>query len=139
MWCPLRIRSKAPYFSPPGNQRWQNCGVSQAVVSLQRMRKISLGEQTRRQGPAREGRSFLGRSEGNQHMTMQEGEHWICSSPRCRCEVLVVFTAGTKEGTNPKCSCGFPMRKAYSAPMIRLIADPEEVKNLQERFSSGVR
>jgi len=28
------------------------------------------------------------------------------------------------------------MRKAYSAPMIRLIADPEEVKNLQERFSS---
>jgi hypothetical protein len=52
------------------------------------------------------------------HMMMQEGEHWICSNSDCRCEVVVAARAGGKEGRNPTCSCGFAMRKRYSAPIF---------------------
>jgi len=69
-------------------------------------------------------------------MTMREGERWICSNSECRCEVLVL-SAGTQEGTNPRCSCGFPMKKAYSAPQVRHISG-EDAKVLHEKFFSKV-
>jgi hypothetical protein len=63
-------------------------------------------------------RQLRGRQGGNGHMTMQEGERWICSNPMCRCEVVVVHRAGAVAGTNPQCSCGFAMRKVYAMPQI---------------------
>jgi len=71
---------------------------------------------------------------GNMHMTMREGERWICSNPTCGCEVLVVLSAGDGDGTNPRCSCGFTMRKRYTAPKLRLL----EGKDLHEKSYSKV-
>lgn len=70
-------------------------------------------------------------------MTMREGERWICSNSRCKCEVLVVFSAGTHEGRNPRCSCGSAMKKTYTAPKLRSIEE-DEAKSLHERFFSKV-
>ncbi len=70
-------------------------------------------------------------------MTMQVGERWICSNSECRCEFVVTLSAGTGEGTNPRCSCGFPMKKRYTAPVIRVIQN-DEARNLHERFFSKV-
>lgn len=48
-------------------------------------------------------------------MVMKSGEQWHCTNPACRCEVLVQ-TASEMEGSNPRCVCGFPMKKRYVAP-----------------------
>lgn len=76
-----------------------------------------------------------GGSNGVTVATMCKGEHWICSNPECRCEVFVVHPAVTTEGENPQCTCGFPMRKPYIAPIFRAIRDFDELKHLQEMFS----
>ena len=72
-------------------------------------------------------------------MTMREGERWICSNSKCKCEIQVVISARTANGTNPQCSCGCRMRKAYTAPTFRRVLLPEEVKVFQEKFFSSVR
>jgi len=72
-------------------------------------------------------------------MTMREGERWICSNPKCRCEIHVAISAGTVDGTNPQCSCGCRMRKAYTAPILRLIHFPDELKVHKEKFFSNAR
>jgi hypothetical protein len=68
-------------------------------------------------------------------MMMQEREHWICSNGHCRCEVVVTAGAGSKEGRNPTCSCGFAMRKRYSAPIFTAIAEPDRTNVIQELIS----
>jgi len=72
-------------------------------------------------------------------MTMREGERWICSNPKCRCEIYVVISAGTADGRNPQCTCGGRMKKAYTAPNMRLIHLPDELKVYKEMFLSNVR
>ena len=67
-------------------------------------------------------------------MTMQEGEHWICSNADCRCEVVVAASAGSKKGSNPTCSCGFAMRKRYSAPIFTAIPE-DRANDIQELIS----
>jgi hypothetical protein len=71
-------------------------------------------------------------------MTMREGERWVCSNPECRCEIYVVIAAGPGDGTNPKCTCGFRMRKAYTSPGFRRIHHLDELKAVQEKFSSRI-
>jgi hypothetical protein len=71
-------------------------------------------------------------------MTMQEGEHWICSNPNCRCEIVVETSAGLVEGANPKCSCGFAMKKRYSAPVLTAIRPVHDSAKLKELFFSQV-
>jgi hypothetical protein len=66
-------------------------------------------------------------------MTMREGERWICSNTRCRCEVLVVFSADAQEGRNPRCCCGFSMKKAYSPPKLTPIGE-DDAKVLHQKF-----
>ena len=73
------------------------------------------------------------------HMMMQEGEHWICSNADCRCEVVVTAGAGSKEGRNPTCSCGFAMRKRYSAPIFTAIPERDRANGIQELISLRVR
>jgi len=73
---------------------------------------------------------------GVQALTMQAGERWICSNASCRCECVVVLSASTSEGTNPRCSCGFPMKKRYTAPVIRE-AREEEFRDVPEKFLSN--
>lgn len=70
-------------------------------------------------------------------MTMREGEHWICSN--CRCEVVVTTGTGRKEGTNPICSCGFAMRKRYSAPILTANPKPACANDFQEMIFSRAR
>ena len=74
----------------------------------------------------------------NQHMTMRERERWICSNPKCRCQVYVMVAAGPTSGTNPRCSCGSAMKKAYSAPSFTRLELSDDLKVVQELFSSGV-
>jgi hypothetical protein len=70
-------------------------------------------------------------------VNMQIGERWICSNLRCGCEIVVTFSTRTGRGTNPRCSCGSPMKKRYTAPVIRLMQN-DEVRNLREKFLSKV-
>jgi len=72
-------------------------------------------------------------------MTMQEGEHWICSNLDCRCVVLVTTSAGSQEGSNPICSCGFAMRKRYSAPIFTAIPESGGANDVQEVILSRIR
>jgi hypothetical protein len=72
-------------------------------------------------------------------MTMWEGEHWICSNPNCRCEIVVETSASKVEGTNPKCSCGFAMRKRYRAPILTAIRLVNGSTELKETFFSQAR
>ena len=81
-------------------------------------------------------REVLGGTQGSKYMMMREGEHWICSNSKCRCEVLVL-SAGTHEGTNPTCSCGFPMKKVYTSPKVRRISE-DDARVLHEKFFSKV-
>jgi hypothetical protein len=60
-------------------------------------------------------------------MVMQKGEH-------CGREVVVTAGAG-KEGRNPSCSCGFAMRKRYSAPIFAAIPEPDRANHIQELIS----
>ncbi|MGB8473830.1 MAG: hypothetical protein WCE61_07085 [Candidatus Acidiferrum sp.] len=48
-------------------------------------------------------------------MIMKIGEHWRCTNPACRCEVLVQAKS-EMEGSNPRCTCGAPMKKSYAPP-----------------------
>lgn len=48
-------------------------------------------------------------------MVMKSGEQWHCTNPVCRCEV-VVQSGSEIEGSNPRCVCGYPMKKRYSPP-----------------------
>ena len=50
-------------------------------------------------------------------MVMKTGEQWHCTNPLCHCEVLVQ-SASELEGVNPRCVCGFPMKKRYTPPHI---------------------
>jgi len=70
-------------------------------------------------------------------MTMREGERLICTNRECRCEVLVMVSADIHEGTSPRCSCGFAMKKAYTAPRLRLMSE-DDAKNLNQTFFSKV-
>jgi hypothetical protein len=70
-------------------------------------------------------------------MTMREGERWICSNPECRCEVVVVIAAAAREGTNPRCSCGFPMKKRYTTPAVKVL-HKEEARDFHEKFFAKV-
>jgi len=72
-------------------------------------------------------------------MTMREGDRWICSNNACRCEVLVVTSAGSMTGCNPTCSCGSPMRKAYETPRVRAIHHPNILKEVQNKFFIKIR
>ena len=86
---------------------------------------------------ALEGAEIPGAGLRVQAMTMQAGERWICSNLKCGCECVVVLSARTREGINPRCSCGSPMKKRYTAPVIRQVHG-EEFRNLQEKFFSKV-
>jgi len=69
--------------------------------------------------------------------TTQVGERWICSNADCRCELVVTHSGRTGEGANPRCFCGSPMKKRYTAPRFREIRQ-DEAKNLYERLFSRV-
>ena len=70
-------------------------------------------------------------------MIMRKGERWICSNPECRCEVEVVIASQSADG-NPKCCCGWRMKKPYRAPSFRQIGNQDELKVVLEKFSSSV-
>jgi hypothetical protein len=50
-------------------------------------------------------------------MMMKTGEHWHCTNPSCRCEILVQSNSEI-EGSNPRCVCGALMKKQYVPPSL---------------------
>lgn len=50
-------------------------------------------------------------------MVMKTGQQWNCTNPACHCEIVVQNTSEV-EGGNPRCSCGAPMKKKYTAPVF---------------------
>jgi len=50
-------------------------------------------------------------------MIMKAGQQWHCTNPACRCEVLVQ-SSSEQEGGNPRCVCGYPMKKNYTPPQF---------------------
>ena len=53
-------------------------------------------------------------------MRMKTGERWHCTNSNCQCAVLVE-SRGAVEGQNPRCACGSPMKKGYSAPVFQYL------------------
>lgn len=53
-------------------------------------------------------------------MVMKSGEQWRCTNSACHCEVVVQSTSDV-QGTNPRCVCGFPMKKTYSRPRFHYL------------------
>ncbi|HYK40104.1 MAG TPA: hypothetical protein VEU98_08750 [Candidatus Eremiobacteraceae bacterium] len=50
-------------------------------------------------------------------MIMHSGERWHCLDLSCRCTVIV--ESGTsREGVNPRCSCGSVMKKDFKPPVF---------------------
>jgi hypothetical protein len=50
-------------------------------------------------------------------MRMKAEDRWHCTNPACGCE-LVVQSSALEEGKNPRCSCGAPMKKKYTSPVL---------------------
>lgn len=50
-------------------------------------------------------------------MRMKSKDCWHCTNPACGCEVLVERGA-SKDGNNPRCSCGAAMKKTYVSPVL---------------------
>jgi len=69
-----------------------------------------------------------------QVMRMTSADRWLCSNPACGCQVLVE-TAATAEGTNPRCSCGAKMKKKYTLPALAYL----ESLRLEEAPAAAAR
>lgn len=50
-------------------------------------------------------------------MNMKAGEQWNCSNPACGCEIVVQHSS-VREGGNPRCVCGAPLKKKYAEPRL---------------------
>ena len=50
-------------------------------------------------------------------MLMKTADRWHCTNPDCGCEVLVECS-GEVPGSNPRCTCGAPMKKKYVSPAL---------------------
>jgi len=48
---------------------------------------------------------------------MKTADRWHCTNPQCGCEVLVE-SGGEVSGSNPRCTCGAPMKKKYVSPVL---------------------
>jgi len=64
-------------------------------------------------------------------LRMKQGEHWHCMDPECGCEIIVSVGANSRGHTNPKCSCGAPMKKLYRSPVVRIVDNEEEWELLE--------
>jgi hypothetical protein len=53
-------------------------------------------------------------------MMMRLGDSWLCSNDGCRAQISVQVS-GRIDGVNPRCSCGFVMKKTYSSPTFRYL------------------
>lgn len=67
-------------------------------------------------------------------MVMKSGEQWHCTNPVCHCEV-VVRSASEVEGSNPRCVCGYPMKKRYSPPSFSYL----DFLHIEEAARKGSR
>ena len=65
-------------------------------------------------------------------MLMHPGETWLCTNPICQGSV-VVKSETCAEGSNPRCSCGAPMKKKYTPPVFRYL----DFLRLEERELAG--
>jgi hypothetical protein len=72
-------------------------------------------------------------------MKMHKGEKWSCSNPVCRSEFVVTIGSAAENGVNPRCCCGSKMKKAYAAPAVGKIQDPEVSETLDRKALSKVR
>lgn len=68
-------------------------------------------------------------------MLMKVGEHWRCTNPACRCEVLVE-TGGNMHGSNPVCTCGAVLKKKYASPALTYL---EFLRTEQPRTAQALR
>jgi hypothetical protein len=50
-------------------------------------------------------------------MRLRRGDRLRCSNPKCGLQVIVTESGQMKEfTTQPRCACGFPMKKRYEKP-----------------------
>lgn len=63
-------------------------------------------------------------------MKMRKGEKWICSNPACRSEFVVATGSAPENGVNPRCCCGFKMKKVYNVPGFWKIPHSADSKTL---------
>ena len=68
-------------------------------------------------------------------MSMTDGQMYRCQNRDCGCEVTVIKPS-IESNTNPRCSCGWEMKKPYSKPVLRSLSPDVEffasVKNNRE-------
>jgi hypothetical protein len=51
-------------------------------------------------------------------MSMTEGQIYRCQNRDCRCEIQVLRPS-TEASANPRCCCGWEMKKPYVKPVLR--------------------
>lgn len=66
---------------------------------------------------------------------MTHGVLYRCQNPNCRLEVEKAPTSIPK-GANLNCTCGAPMKKVYTKPMVRELSQ-EEVDLFFPEFSTN--
>jgi len=66
-------------------------------------------------------------------MTMREERRWICSNPKCRCEIHVAISAGTVTEQIHNALVD-PYEKGLHRPILRLIHFPDELKSIRKSF-----
>jgi hypothetical protein len=62
-------------------------------------------------------------------MAIRKEERWRCQNPSCKSEILVMSSSEVESGTNPRCSCGSLMKKAYVTPAVRTYPATEEARH----------
>jgi hypothetical protein len=67
---------------------------------------------------------------------MRKGQRYRCQNSECRAEIEV--TKDSIEGaSNPRCSCGAEMKKAYTKPVLRMLdRDNAALKELFKNAAS---
>jgi hypothetical protein len=71
-------------------------------------------------------------------MMMKTGELWHCMNPQCHCEVLVRSDSEIA-GSHPRCVCGAPMKKKYTAPAFTYLdfLQPDEPVSARRGSNEG--
>jgi hypothetical protein len=59
---------------------------------------------------------------------------FVCQSSVCRCQAEIVIPAGSEGGqiSNPRCTCGWEMKRVYFKPIFRKLSKAEAMMRLRD-------
>lgn len=73
-------------------------------------------------------------------MRLTYGQIWRCINETCAAQIQVTIGSNSaSEGSNPRCSCGSPMKKPYAKPQLQQAVVPPDVRQLLEKLQAVLR